>query len=138
MSYQWQTYAVFDEQMNNWVRWTRAALGKPSGVVVPLARFEKDCLNYIERDTREPIYERDAMHFDNLLTKLPRRQLVIIKLHYLDRFANYDGKIEYPKSLGQKLRLAGVGKSTFYNEIRLAEAAIKRLARFDREIENAA
>lgn len=134
----WQTYPVFEEQMNNWIRWSRAALGKPSGVVVPLARFEKDCLNYIERDTREPIYERDAMQFDDLLTKLPRRQLVIIKLHYLDRFAHYDGKIDYPKSLGQKLRLAGVGKTTFYAEIARAESAIKRLARFDMETEYAA
>lgn len=137
MSYQWQTYAVFDEQMNNWVRWSRAALGKPSGVVVPLAKYEKDCLNYIERDTREPIYERDAMHFDDIIRRLPRRQIIIIKLHYLDRFAHYDGKIEYPKSLGQKLRLVGVGKTTFYAEVGRAESAIKRIARFDRELQDA-
>lgn len=134
----WQTYPVFEEQMLNWIRWSRAALGKPSGVVVPLARFEKDCLNYIERDTREPIYERDAIQFDDIIKKLPRRQIIIIKLHYLDRFAHYDGKIEYPKSLGQKLRLVGVGKSTFYAEVSRAESAIKRIAHFDLEIENAA
>lgn len=134
----WQTYPIFEDQMNNWIRWSRTGLDKPTGIHNPLARFEKDCLNYIERNTREPIYERDAMQFDAILQKLPRRQIIIIKLHHLDRYAHYDGKIEYPKSLGQKLRLVGVGKSTFYAEVSRAESTIKRIARFDLETEYAA
>jgi uncharacterized protein (DUF3820 family) len=117
----------FDWHLANWKLWCRRRDWMPMGHVSQLAALIRQAKQESQSAADAPVlvFDEPADAFNRLITMLPRRHLTVFLLNHLDK--GILGQIVvYTRHADVKYRLAGVGRSTFYERAKEADSMIKR------------
>jgi len=117
----------FDWHLANWLLWCRRRDWLPMGHVSQIATLIKQAKqeSLTATNIAIPVYEPQALQFNELVSRLPRRHMQIFLLNHLDKGV-LGQIIVYTRHASTKYKLAGVSRTTFYDRAKEADNMIKR------------